>query len=66
MLGRRRPIVLGLDGEDEAKPSGSTPGQRRRAHSVAQWIERRPPEPDGLSVVLALRDPDGNWPGSTL
>jgi hypothetical protein len=33
---------------------------------VAQWIERRPPEPDGLSVVLALSDPDGNCPGFTL
>ena len=36
------------------------------ADVVAQWIERRPPEPDGLSVVLVLRGPNGNSLGLTL
>jgi hypothetical protein len=33
---------------------------------VAQCIERRPPEPDGLCVALAEGDPERNGLGFTL
>jgi hypothetical protein len=38
----------------------------RSTWRLAQWIERRPPEADGLSAVLALRGPDGNRLGFML